>query len=66
MEILLQDKITSKNILWATDSYAAMGEIFAPQAELKTELVTGEYRSLIQPRAIKCKEEQLYRTQEKA
>jgi hypothetical protein len=66
LEILLKDKTTSKNILWASDSYSIMGEMFAPQEEIKTELVTGEYGTLIQPRAVKSKEEQLYRTREKA
>jgi hypothetical protein len=66
LEIILQDKTTSKNILWATDSYAIMGELFAPLAEIKTELVTGEYGTLIQPRTLKTKEEQLYRTRDKA
>jgi hypothetical protein len=66
LEILLQDKTTGKNILWATDSYTKMGEMFVQEAEIKTELVTGEYGSLIQPRAIKSKEEQLYRTRDKA
>jgi type II restriction enzyme len=66
LEILLQDKTTGKNILWATDSYTQMGEMFAQQAEIKTELVTGVHGTLIQPRAIKSKEEQLLRTREKA
>ena len=66
LEFLLEDKTTSKNILWATDSYVTMGELFAPQAEITTELVTGKYGTLIQPRAVKSKEEQLYRTREKA
>ncbi len=66
LEILLQDKTTGKNILWATDSYTQMGEMFAQEAEIKTELVTGAYGNLIQPRAIKSKEEQLYRTRDKA
>jgi hypothetical protein len=66
LEMLLRDNTTSKNILWATDSYAKMGEMFAPQAAIKTELVTGEHGTLIQPRAIKSKEEQLYRTRDKA
>ena len=66
LEILLKDKTTSKNILWASDSYATRGEMFAPQEEIKTELVTGDYGTLIQPRAVKSKEEQLYRTREKA
>jgi hypothetical protein len=66
LEILLQDKTTLNNILWATDSYATMGEMFAPEAEIKTELVTGVHGTLIQPRAIKSKEEQLFRTRDKA
>lgn len=66
LEILLQDKTTGNNILWATDSYTQMGEMFAQQAEIKTELVTGVHGTLIQPRAIKSKEEQLLRTRDKA
>lgn len=66
LKILLQDKTTAKNILWATDSYTKMGEMFAQEAEIKIELVTGAYGTLIQPRAIKSKEEQLYRTRDKA
>lgn len=66
LEILLQDKTTSKNILWATDSYQSKGESFAPLAHITTDLVTGVFGSLIQPRAIKSKEEQIYRTRDKA
>jgi len=66
LEILLKDKTTGKNILWATDSYEKMGESYLFQSEIKTELITGEFGSLIQPRAIKSKEEQLYRTRDKA
>jgi hypothetical protein len=66
LEILLQDKTTSKNILWATDSYVHKGELFAPLATIKTDLVTGINGSLIQPRAVKSKAEQLYRTRDKA
>jgi len=66
LEILLQDKTTGKNILWATDSYETMGELFAQLAPITTDLVTGKNGNLIQPRAIKSKEEQLLRTREKA
>lgn len=66
LEILLQDKTTTKNILWATDSYEKMGVSYLFQSEIKTGLITGEFGSLIQPRAIKSKEEQLYRTRDKA
>lgn len=66
LNILLEDKTTGKNILWATDSYESKGKKFAPNAPITSELVTGKNGSLIQPRAIKSKEEQLLRTREKA
>lgn len=66
LETLLQDKTTSTNILWATDSYESIGEKFAPLAPITTNLVTGKYGTLIQPRALKSKEEQLLRTRDKA
>lgn len=66
LDILLQDKTTSKNILWATDSYQTKGEMFAPLEPITTDLVTGINGSLIQPRAIKSKEEQITRTRDKA
>lgn len=66
LEMLLQDKTTTKNILWATDSYVHKGELFAPLSTIKTDLVTGINGSLIQPRAVKSKAEQLYRTRDKA
>jgi hypothetical protein len=66
LEILLQDKTTSKNIIWATDSYESKGEMFVPLAPITIDLVTGTHGSLIQPRALKSKEEQLYRTRDKA
>lgn len=66
LELLLQDKTTSKNIIWATDSYESKGEFFAPRANINAGLITGIYGNLIQPRAIKSKEEQLYRTRDKA
>ena len=66
LEILLQDKTTSQNILWATDSYKFRGEQFSPCAQVKPELITGIYGKLIQPRAAKSIEEQLHRKQDKA
>ena len=66
LDILLKDKTSSTNILWATDSYEANGEYFAPDAPITADLVTGKYGKLIQPRAVKSKEEQLIRTRDKA
>ena len=66
LDILLQDKTSGKNILWATDSYEHYGKSFAPNAPITANLVAGEYGQLIQPRAAKSKEEQLIRTRDKA
>jgi hypothetical protein len=66
LEILLQDKTTGYNILWATDSYDSNGHLFAPTANITSDLITGSLGNLIQPRALKSKTEQLYRTRDKA
>lgn len=66
LNILLQDKTTGNTILWATDSYDSNGDLFAPTAHITTDLITGALGNLIQPRALKSKTEQLYRTRDKA
>jgi hypothetical protein len=66
LNIILQDKTTGNNILWATDSYEQKGKKYAPLAPITSDLVTGKNGKLIQPRAVKSKEEQLLRTRDKA
>lgn len=66
LEILLQDKTTKKNIIWATDDYAELGEPYSFKKEILPELVTGEQDSLIQPRVEKAVEHQTNRTRDKA
>jgi len=66
LDILLQDKSTGNNILWATDSYEQFGKKYAPLASITSDLVTGKNSKLIQPRSVKSKEEQLLRTRDKA
>ena len=66
LEILLQDKTTGNNILWGTDSYLTKGRKYEPFAPITSNLITGKNGNLIQPRAVKSKEEQLLRTKEKA
>ena len=65
LNILLSDKTTGKNILWATDSYESMGEDYKSTSEIRKELITGKYERLIQPRAAKPLEEQKQRTKDK-
>ncbi len=67
LDTLLIDRTTKRNIIWATDSYKQLGnEWFTPKKSIKPDLVTGEYRLLIQPRAAKSLEEQRRRTKDKA
>lgn len=67
LNFLLQDKTTNCNIIWATDSYEQKkGRKYAPLAPITSDLITGENGELIQPRAVKSKEEQLSRTRDKA
>lgn len=66
LDILLLDRTTKKNIIWATDSYTKYGKAFEPKKQIKPDLVTGKiFGTLIQPRAIKPLEEQRHRTKEK-
>lgn len=71
LDILLKDSTKStknitKNIIWATDSYASRGRDYAPKMQILREQITGINGKLIQPRAAKSKEEQKYRTKDKA
>lgn len=66
LDILLLDRTTKKNIIWATDSYEKHGRDFLAKTRIKPELVTGKYGLLIQPRAAKSLDEQRLRTKDKA
>lgn len=66
LEILLQDKTTKKNIIWATDDYEGLGEAYCFSKEIRPELTTGKQGTLIQPRVEKALEHQTNRTRDKA
>ena len=66
LDILLLDRTTKKNIIWATDSYERLGKEFAVKKRITSKLVTGKYGLVIQPRAAKDQEEQSRRTKDKA
>ena len=75
LDILLLDmtkksdhhNLKNLNIIWATDSYEKKyGKEYASKKQIKREQVTGRNGKLIQPRAAKSKEEQKYRTKDKA
>ena len=62
LDILLKDRTTGKNIIFATNEYAFAYE----RDEITTELVNGDFFNEIQPRVEKAKESQATRTKEKA
>jgi hypothetical protein len=72
LDILLLDRTRSTatrpyNIIWATDSYEKKyNKDYGIKKQIKREQITGINGKLIQPRATKSKEEQKYRTKDKA
>ena len=66
LEILLKDKTSGKNIIWATDNYSKYGELYTSEKEIKIELITSHHGGVIKPRVEKSKEERLQRVRQKA
>ena len=66
LSILLKDNSSGKNIIWATNDYAANGEGFSADDQILPNLITGENGELIKPRTEKTKEEKLARIRDKA
>lgn len=66
LDILLFDNTTQKNIIWGTNSYQNFGLNYDIKKEILPDQITGKRGKLIQPRAVKSREEQKRRTQDKA
>lgn len=66
IELLLKDRTTRKNIIWATDSYTKLGDQYNPTDQIKPHLVTNGAGHLIKPRSEKAIDEQKERTKIKA
>ncbi|MCR5290605.1 MAG: restriction endonuclease subunit M [Treponema sp.] len=62
LSILLIDRTTGKNILWATDDYAPI----SAQSQIQLVQITGSNEGRIKPRIQKEKEAQVQRTRNKA
>lgn len=63
---LLKDHTTQRNIFWATDDYAYLGEAYSYHAPITIPCITGDNGLIIQPRVLKTREEQTNRTKDKA
>lgn len=66
LNLLLKDRTTKKNIIWATRSYEPLGRGFEAVSNIRVDLITGDRVSLIRPRVEKAKYEQKKRTKGKA
>lgn len=64
--ILLKDKTTGKNIIWATEDYQSLGEGYGTEDEIQVTAITGENESVIKPRTEKAKDKQTARVRNKA
>ena len=65
LDVLLQDKTTKKNIIWATDTYEELGGEFTDKVQLNTNALLHR-PDLIRPRIQKSLEAQADRTRKKA
>lgn len=66
LSILLQDKTTQKNIIWATDAYAEKGSGFQDKDHIDIAAVKGLDSIDLRSRTEKAMEEQQERTRKKA
>ena len=66
LRILLEDKTTKQNIIWATSSYEAYGSEYAGRNQMTMEALTGLNPILLQPRIRKAAAQQQERTQKHA
>ncbi len=66
LSILLSDKTTKENLLWATNDYQKYGDKYSEKSQIQIDLITGENGDIIKPRTEKTKEEQFERIRQKA
>ncbi len=66
LSILLKDRSSGKNIIWATDIYASRGQGYQSHEHISISAVTGRFGQIIRPRTNKSKKEQQIRVKDKA
>ena len=66
MSLLLRDRTTGKNIIWATDEYEQYGYGYGDTDEITVELAVIRHGNLIHPRIVKALETKSDRTRNKA
>ena len=66
LNIILADRTTGKNIIWATDNYAFRGTGYQSDDPVTVRSVTGCNGNVVKPRIAKSKKEQAERIKQKA
>jgi len=66
LTILLKDRSSGKNIIWATDNYSSRGIGYQGYEQITIKAITGYYGNVIKPRSEKSKKEQTDRIRDKA
>lgn len=66
LSILLKDRSSGKNIIWATDTYQSRGNGYYPFDNITVKAITGRNGLVIKPRVEKSKKEQNIRVKNKA
>jgi len=66
LALLLRDRTTGHNIVWATHDYETLGEGYGYNDEITLELITGKNVKVISPRVKKSKEQQSDRVKDMA
>ena len=66
LEMLLCDRTTGRNIIWADNEYEALGDGYMGDDEITVEKITGPNVNIIKPRIAKDVEQQSLRTKSRA
>lgn len=66
LSILLADRTTEHNVIWADDEYAELGEGYQPHDDIDVGKITGFSSGVIKTRTAKDAESQAGRTRRKA
>ena len=66
LSILLKDRSSGKNIIWATDIYSSKGASYDSSEPITVKLITGRFGKIIRPRIDKSQKEQKIRIKDKA
>lgn len=66
IKVLLKDRTTRKDLIWATDEYEPYGSDYHAKREITLPSISGIFPDIIQPRILKPEELKLQRKRKKA